>query len=222
MDKSPISSTRSLSGIKDVDLKILSELGDEDLFTFCKNFESKNRYINKLCSDDNFWKNRFIKKYGKTRKETNRTWKTFYLKAAYYEDKFKNNLNQARQELSIENLDIRNFFSDYLGRKALQRVLDNDEIDNFEIFINSKRKPLTWNSEYDDNLLIDMEFKIEDLLITITNNFTLYSYKKNEEQILTKKELKERLNEISQDYRIEHISVLSNHNYDFDLKNYLK
>ena len=50
-----------LSGNKDVDLKIISELNDFELGKVC----SANKYVNKLCNDENFWRNRTVSKYGK-------------------------------------------------------------------------------------------------------------------------------------------------------------
>ena len=47
-----------LSGIKDVDLKILQGLEDTDFEKVC----SINKYIRKLCNDETFWLNRFIEK----------------------------------------------------------------------------------------------------------------------------------------------------------------
>ena len=69
----------SLSGIRDVDLKILMELEDRDLFNYC----IANKAINNLCKNENFWRNRFIKKYGLKAaqyKDGDKTWKQYYLK----------------------------------------------------------------------------------------------------------------------------------------------
>ena len=140
-----------LSGNKDVDLIILSELDDKSLFSFCQSFESKNRYINKLCSNEIFWKNRFIKKYGPAEKNPDRTWKRFYLKVSYYDDNFKdeNRIEETRKEISKEKSDIINFFSNYLGMKALRKLLDNlDKIKEFEIYTGFKGTPVTWNYSY--------------------------------------------------------------------------
>lgn len=78
---------RSLTKIRDVDLKILSELSDRDLLNFCKT----HKYGNDLCNNEDFWRNRVeIKFLGASQyKSPNRTWKNFYLKIIYYLNKFK-------------------------------------------------------------------------------------------------------------------------------------
>jgi len=40
-----LSSKKTLTGVKDVDLIILSELDDKSLLDFCKNFQTKNKYM---------------------------------------------------------------------------------------------------------------------------------------------------------------------------------
>jgi hypothetical protein len=49
-----------LTGLKDTDFIVLSNLNDRDLLSVCL----VNKNINKLCKDENFWRNRFISKYG--------------------------------------------------------------------------------------------------------------------------------------------------------------
>jgi len=50
---------KTLSGIRDVDLKILQELEDHEISKVC----SVNKYVAKLCEDESFWLNRLLKKY---------------------------------------------------------------------------------------------------------------------------------------------------------------
>lgn len=66
-----------LTGIRDIDLKILEELSDQELFSFCL----VNKEANKLCSNEVFWRNRFIKRFGQFNrwKPENRSYKNFYL-----------------------------------------------------------------------------------------------------------------------------------------------
>ncbi len=64
--------------IKDLDLKILSDLNDRDLISFCLT----DKTANKLCQDENFWRNRFINRFGYEMmkyKPEERTWKKHYL-----------------------------------------------------------------------------------------------------------------------------------------------
>ena len=73
---------RSLTKIRDVDLKILSELDDRDLLNYCKT----HKYGNELCNNEDFWRNRVDIKFpgaGKI-KSPDRIWKNFYLKIVYY------------------------------------------------------------------------------------------------------------------------------------------
>ncbi len=73
---------KGLSGIKDVDLKILSELNDRDLFSFCL----ADKAVNKMCKDENFWRNRFVSRFGQIEKPDN--WRNYYLKVVSILDKY--------------------------------------------------------------------------------------------------------------------------------------
>lgn len=67
-----------LTGIKDVDLMILDKLSDRDLLNFC----ITNKSNKKLCDNQDFWRNRFIKRFGDVAgkyKNPNRSWKNHYL-----------------------------------------------------------------------------------------------------------------------------------------------
>ena len=96
---------KSLSQIKDVDQKILSELDDKSLLEFCKT----NRYGSELCKDEKFWKNRFIYKFGRFDKNPDRSWKDFYLKVVYYTDKYKNKALYHASLKGMKNFDIVKF-----------------------------------------------------------------------------------------------------------------
>jgi len=70
---------QALSGHKDADLMILSILNDKDLFSLCM----VDKYTNKLCKDEIFWRNRFVKRFGDMAakyKPKNRSWRNHYLK----------------------------------------------------------------------------------------------------------------------------------------------
>ena len=67
------------SGNKDTDFTILAALDDKSLFSFCL----ADKKINRLCSDETFWRNRFVKRFGSHAagyKPKNRTWRNHYLK----------------------------------------------------------------------------------------------------------------------------------------------
>ncbi len=96
------------TGYKDVDFMILSKLDDKSLLSFCKT----DKRGKKLCENEDFWRNRTVKKYGNVEKSEKRTWKNFYLKIVYYEDIYEN-LNKIIMILSkggYKNIDIINFF----------------------------------------------------------------------------------------------------------------
>ena len=93
---------KSLSKIKDVDKKILMELDDKSLLEFCKT----GKYANELCKDELFWKKRFIDKFGRADKNSDRSWKDFYLKMVYYLDKYSNHALYHMSLKGIKNLDL--------------------------------------------------------------------------------------------------------------------
>ena len=66
---------KTLSNVKDTDLKILSELNDKDLFSFC----IVNKYANRLCKDEHFWMNRFLERFGEPHKPDYMYWRKYYL-----------------------------------------------------------------------------------------------------------------------------------------------
>ena len=71
-----------LSGQKDADFFILSKLNDRDLLSVC----ITDKYANRLCNNEDFWRNRFITKYGLDfiKYNTTKTWKRFYLLTVKY------------------------------------------------------------------------------------------------------------------------------------------
>ena len=80
---------KGFSGIADVDLKILENLDDKDLFHAC----SVNKELFRICNKEpSFWKNRFIKKYGLHASEfkpADRSWKNHYMQVFLYLQKYK-------------------------------------------------------------------------------------------------------------------------------------
>lgn len=116
-----------LSQIKDVDLKILSELDDKDLFSFCK-LNIENKYVYKLCNDENFWRQRTFTKFGRVKKNDNRTWKEFYLQVVYYSDKYGQDLEDILKELSkkgMKNIDIISFFFSLYIKEIIKAIEEN-------------------------------------------------------------------------------------------------
>ena len=84
------------TGVKDIDFKILQELDDVDLTNICL----VNTYINDICKDETFWRNRLLNKYRfllgnaetiiQNYKPKDILWKEYYvwLHAAIYGDQF--------------------------------------------------------------------------------------------------------------------------------------
>lgn len=97
-----------LTGNKDADLLILSNLEDKDLFNFCL----ANQKAAVLCRDDNFWRNRFYKKYGALLEEApqlkpeDQSWKNFYMSVIIQLDSFGKNswsfMNGLRWDLNTD------------------------------------------------------------------------------------------------------------------------
>jgi len=74
---------------KDTDLIILSKLDDKSLFNFCIS-NPKDKYIEKLCGDESFWRNRLKNNFPEFKNtRENRNWKQTYLALAYYSNKYK-------------------------------------------------------------------------------------------------------------------------------------
>lgn len=99
---------RSLTKIRDVDLKILSELDDRDLLNYCRT----HKYGNELCNNEDFWRNRVQIKFpgAEKIKSPNMNWKIFYLKIIYYSNKYEGG-NRAMLEAAKRNdIDMVQFF----------------------------------------------------------------------------------------------------------------
>ena len=70
-----------LTGIHELDIKIINELTDKDLLRFCQ----INVYAGGLCQDGYLWRQRIISRYGKVKeKPENLTWREFYFVYPYY------------------------------------------------------------------------------------------------------------------------------------------
>lgn len=80
----------SFTPIKDVNLKILSELNDRDLLNACST--NKHAY-SQICTDPHFWRNRLVKKYGEIAvkyKPESRSWKNHYMQIIIDLEKYQN------------------------------------------------------------------------------------------------------------------------------------
>lgn len=115
----------SLTGIKDLDKKILQELENRDLFSITLT----NKYLYNL-TDDIFWKNRLSIKYPNTisYKRTEQNWKRYYLNVMYYID----NLRKEKEFIYTQGnpFVIYNFL--------FKRIHVNSLEDNIRYIINEK------------------------------------------------------------------------------------
>ena len=65
--------------IKDLDLKIMMKMDDDTLFNFCS---IKDKYCISLCENENFWKERFLLRFGEEfaqNKLEDIKWRKYYL-----------------------------------------------------------------------------------------------------------------------------------------------
>jgi hypothetical protein len=77
-------STPTFTQLRDTDLQILSDLDDKSLFNICLT----NKYLNNMCKNEDFWRNRFTQKFTKEPlniKPNNETWRHFYMRRIYEE-----------------------------------------------------------------------------------------------------------------------------------------
>jgi len=106
-----------ITGNKNVDLIILSNLDDKSLFSFSIS-NPKDLYLKKLCGDEDFWRNRLKNNFLQEQEEQeefnkipNRSWKQTYLALVYYSNKYFP--NKAMRELAkggMKNIDLIQFF----------------------------------------------------------------------------------------------------------------
>ena len=117
--------------IKDIDLKILMELDDKSLFNAC----STDTYTKRICEDEHFWRNRFVKKFGQENmhlKSSDKSWKNYYLQIIIDLERSFDFLHQIVWKTDIND----SYFKDLLGKlhslkNAPEWVLNNLYFLNF-------------------------------------------------------------------------------------------
>ena len=80
----------TLTGFRDTDFLIMEKLDDKSLLNLCLT----NKRASVLCREQNFWKRRFVSKFGETAakyKPEQRSWKNHYLKVIIDLDRFSEN-----------------------------------------------------------------------------------------------------------------------------------
>jgi hypothetical protein len=86
-------------GIKDIDFKIMSELSDRELLSYCLT----SKMNNKLCKDETFWMNRTIEKFKIYEKDKNYNWRDFYITFVMYKDSPGKGIDKLMSEKSYES-----------------------------------------------------------------------------------------------------------------------
>ena len=107
-----------LTYIKDLDHEIMMKIDDLSLLNFCR---INNKYVQKLCNDENFWMKRTNKHFSKIIKLPNRSWKELYLKIVHYKKKYS--IFEAASKLDRDKeYDIYSYF-EKLAIDRIRRVM---------------------------------------------------------------------------------------------------
>jgi len=170
------------TGNKDTDLMIMMELPDKDLFNFCKT----NKYINYLCDNEHFWRNRYYRKYGtpKYNKPDHLTWKRFY--NIFYGETSENGI-KITVEIDRNNpivtemiSSVKNDYYDRLTRYNDYGLKDDDEL--VDVIGKNIVENFVDENAYD---IYDISENIYYRLFQ-TNNFTYSALTKNINPTFTK------------------------------------
>ena len=94
------------TGIRDLDLEILSKLDDRELGRIC----STDKYFRQLCTNEDFWRNRVVKRFGKYlgdletinsfRTKYSYTWRKYYISLVDFLEKVIKNYTAPIDEIS--------------------------------------------------------------------------------------------------------------------------
>lgn len=126
-----------LTKTKDTEYLVLSNLDDRSLLNYCKTAKSAK----KICNDDNFWKLRFINKFGERYmkyKSEEKSWKQFYLEIVSFldvddieeiellsEEKYTDYLKEILL-LSLDKPDVFDFFEHFLPQRTIPVFLERE------------------------------------------------------------------------------------------------
>lgn len=187
------SASKNFTQIKDLDLKILSELNDRDLLNICLT----NKYFSRLCQNEDFWRNRFLTKFGnRTLKYkgfskngnplnywenililSEKTWKKFYLTVISDLKKYKTDPWEFFNIVSwhLNDYDAPLFiYSDRLSKMLSKLEQAPEQIKNNYHFLNLGKEitlkfPIDPNFDSDNKSESDDENVIEETYTTETN-----------------------------------------------------
>jgi hypothetical protein len=127
-----------LTGVKDTDLLILTELDDRSLLSYCQT----NKYARNICNNEDFWRNRVYKVYGEVSaklKSIERKWKDYYLSIVYYTDKYTN--NRALKQVALKgDMDLFLYFSQFENEKnVIKEAIEGGNKKIIDFIISSKK-----------------------------------------------------------------------------------
>ena len=113
-----------ISGHKDTDLMIMTKMDDTTLFSFCK---IENSYVQKLCNNENFWRERVKENFGNVKKNRDRTWKDLYLNIYIYKNKY--GIYNSMIKLGMlgeteKNFDLFTFFKVQVLKRVYSKMID--------------------------------------------------------------------------------------------------
>lgn len=142
---SPVEKEKQFTGNKDVDYKILQMLDDKELGKIC----STNSYMKILCSDEHFWRNRTVNKFGeylgdvdqlRQYKENNQidSWRNFYISLVNTVEKMKEGIFNFTTDYQLtllfkqdKYIPKQNYFNNNMIELVLNVVKDKEALNNF-------------------------------------------------------------------------------------------
>lgn len=116
--------TPALTGIKDVDLLIMSNMDDQTLLSFC----ITNKNANNICDDQEFWKKRFISNFGNDFGDTKispSNWKANYLEVLKFSDMHPVDAILENQDSPLFNIFMRRLIDNQILLKMKQHLDGN-------------------------------------------------------------------------------------------------
>jgi len=150
-----------LTGIRDVDYKILNELDDKSLVSFC----STNKKADEYCDDQNFWLNRILIKFPflsldiLRKYEGNMSWSDYYIDLRKFEKLFPstiqpNNLKLIKESIRKGRLDHimilvnKKVFNSHIKSNTITIAITSNQLEILKYLVEQK-----WPVGYDYILL---------------------------------------------------------------------
>lgn len=160
----------AVTGMKDLDLKIMNELSDNDLLSF--SLVSKN--TRNLCLDEGFWQRRLMKNFGSQfnpiKNILNKSWKN-----TYFQLKSLFNKGIVTDEKLIDFFflilsdKVKIYYTHNNGSQPLRVLIDGNIVlvHNNNVFISRKSSKYRENKGIRGNYSIDelYVFKVEDIFV---------------------------------------------------------